>query len=593
MVRRRRSAATSTGTSLCRCHTRGRRSTAIPSRGELVDQATKDFINRMMAAYPEEPPNRPDIDPRALNTNSPQSIDDDVIGSRLDADFSPKDHFALNYRFTAQNVKAFQLVGGQNPDTSTKNHRAKMTWSRTWNPGTITDFSSGFDRVGSLLLADETSVGPLIWMASAIQFLGPGPMVPIDRARNTFQYAGRLRRVQGRHSVDAGVRLIRRQVNGFESASHRGEFEFRDDFGHDAITNVRLGRASRFAQAMGEIHRGFRAWDAQLFLGDRWQATTDLTLNIGLRYQRAFAPVEVNGLSDISYDCDCNNWAPRFGFAYRLGGRWGVLRGAYGIQYGEIFPVTYSQARFNPPGNLTVAIQAPRLADPLSALEPGDLAPGARSIIFELDPDLVSPYSHQYNFSWEWTVAGNWRVELGYVGSRSIKLFNRWNMNRAQAVPGIPLTTETVNDRRPDPRYFEVRRVLNSSRGYYDAAKFRLVVPSWRGLSLDSSYWFSKAIDLESNYTGTASSSDAWFSQSQSEFNAHGEMRGLSTFDQPHAVLTRLHYDLPQVRGRTSRLASLLGDWRVSSVILLKSGTPFTVVSGSDGRGFWQRRRHG
>ncbi len=557
-----------------------------PITGELVDQATKDFFSRMMAAYPEEPPNRPDIDPRALNTNSPQSIDGNAIGLRLDVDLSPQDHVVLNYRFTGQDVTAFQLVGGQNPDTATKNHRAKMTWSRTWNAQTITDFSAAFDRVGSLLLPDETSVGPLIWMAGAIHFLGPTPLVPIDRARNTFQYGGRLRRVQGRHAVDAGVRLIRRQINGFESASHRGEFEFRNDFGHDVLTNFRLGRPSRFARAIGEIHRGFRAWDAQLFLGDRWQATSNLTLNIGLRYQPALAPVEVNGLSEIPFACDCNNWAPRFGFAYRLGGRGGVLRGAYGIQYGEIFPVTYSQARFNPPGNLTVAIQAPRLADPLSALEPGDLDSGARSSIYQLDPNLVSPYSHQYNFSWEWSLPGNWRAEIGYVGSRSIKLLNQWNTNRAQPVPGIPLTTETVNQRRPDPRYFEIRRILNSSRGYYDAAKVRLVVPTWRGLALDTSYWFSKGIDLESNYTGTGSSSDAWFSQSQSESNSHGEMRGLSTFDQPHAFLTRLHYDLPQARGRKSPPAALLANWRISSVILLKSGTPFTVVSGSDGRGF-------
>ena len=557
-----------------------------PLTGEPVDQATKDFINRMMGAYPNELPNRPDIDPRALNTNSPQSINSDVIGSRLDIDFTPKDHIAVNYRFTSQTVNAFQLVGGQNPNTTTKNHRAAMTWSRTWNPETTADFSAGFNRVGSLLLPDESAVGPLIWMASVIQFLGPGPIVPIDRARNTFQYAGQIRRIQGRHSLHAGVMMIRRQVNGFEAASHRGTFEFRNEFGHDTLTNVRLGRPSRFVRAIGEIHRGFRTWDGQFFMGDRWQATPDLTLNIGLRYQPAFPSSEVNGLNEIPYGCDCNNWAPRFGFAQRLGGRWGVLRGAYGIQYGEIFPVTYSQARFNPPGNLTVVINVPPLVDPISALDPGALSSDARSTVVQFDPNLVSPYSHQYNFSWQLRLASDWRAEFGYVGSRSIKLFNRWNTNRAQRVPGVPLTTETVNERRPDPRFFEIQRVVNSSRGYYDAAKIRLVVPRWRGLNLDTSYWFSKAIDLESNYTGTGSGTDTWFSQSQSEFNSHGEMRGLSTFHQPHAFLTRANYALPRVGRQNSWAGAVLADWRISSVVLLKSGTPFTVATGSDGPGF-------
>ena len=128
---------------------------------------------------------------------------------------------------------------------------------------------------------------------------------------------------------------------------------------------------------------------------------------------------------------------------------------------------------------------------------------------------------------------------------------------------GVPLTTDTVNERRPDPRYFEIRRVLNSSRGYYDAAKFRLLVPRWRGFTLDASYWFSKAIDLESNYTSTATSSDAWSSQSQSEFNAHSEMRALSTFDQPHALLTRVSYELPQARGQKSWAEAVLGGWQI------------------------------
>ena len=74
-----------------------------------------------------------------------------------------------------------------------------------------------------------------------------------------------------------------------------------------------------------------------------------LTVNAGLRFEPVTVPTEVNVLSEIPYDCDCNNFAPRFGFAYRLGERLGVIRGAYGIQYGQIFNVTYGQARFSPP----------------------------------------------------------------------------------------------------------------------------------------------------------------------------------------------------------------------------------------------------
>ncbi len=556
-----------------------------PVSGEPVDQQTRDFVRRMLAAYPDELPNRLDINPRALNTNSPQSIDNDSLAPRLDVSAGDRDRFVLSYQFTAQRVQAFQLVGGQNPNTTTKNHRARATWSRDWSPVTTMDTSAGYERVGSLLVPDDSAVGPLMWMASALHFLGPGPIIPIDRSRNTFRYATQVRHRRAKHNLNAGAIAVRRQVNGLESAGHRGEYIFNNNFGNDAISNVRLGRPTQYQQAIGDIRRGFRSWDAVFYAGDQWQASSNLTLTLGLRYQPAFAPSEVNHRSRILFDCDCNNLAPRLGFAYRLGGHRGVVRGAYGLHYGEIFPVTYSQARFNPPDNINVVIAAPKLVDPLSELEPGALDPSARSTVVELDPDLASPYSHQYNFQWELGLASDWNLEIGYVGSRSVRLLNLWNTNRGHPVSGIPLTSNTVNERRADPRYFEVRRVLNSSRGYYDAAKVRLVTSRWRGLTLDTSYWFSKAIDLGGDFVNTASGTDAWWGQSPSEFNVHGTMRGLSSFHQPHSFLARVSYELPRL-SRTGWMRNAVGGWQLSGVVLLKSGTPFAIDTGSDGPGF-------
>ena len=556
-----------------------------PVTGDPVDHQTRDFVRRMLAAYPDELPNRLDINPRALNTNSPQSIDNDSLAPRLDVSAGDRDRFVLGYQFTAQRVQAFQLVGGQNPNTTTKNHRARATWSRDWSPFTTMDTSAGYERVGSLLVPDDSAVGPLIWMASALHFLGPGPIIPIDRSRNTFRYATQVRHRRGKHNLTAGAIAVRRQVNGLESSGHRGEYIFNNNFGNDAISNVRLGRPTQFVQAIGDIRRGFRSWDAVLYAGDQWQASSELTLTLGLRFQPAFAPSEVNHRSRILFDCDCNNLAPRLGFAYRLGGNRGVVRGAYGLHYGEIFPVTYSQARFNPPDNINVVIAAPKLVDPLSELEPGALDPSARSTVVELDPDLASPYSHQYNFQWELGLARAWSLEIGYVGSRSIRLLNLWNTNRGHPALGVPLTTNTVNERRADPRYFEVRRVLNSSRGYYDAAKARLVISRWRGLTLDTSYWFSKAIDLGGDFVNTASGTDAWWGQSPSEFNVHGTMRGSSSFHQPHSFLARVSYDLPRL-SRTAWMRDAVGGWQLSGVVLLKSGTPFPIDTGSDGPGF-------
>jgi hypothetical protein len=135
-----------------------------------------------------------------------------------------------------------------------------------------------------------------------------------------------------------------------------------------------------------------------------------------------------------------------------------------------------------------------------------------------------------------------------------------------------------------------MRRVLNGSRGFYDAARISLSLPRWRGLSLDTAYWFSKAMDLGSSYTNTAYEGDSRISRSQSEFESHNDMRGLSTFDQPHAFLARGAWAMPAPAQSPWIVRQMLGrpggGWIVSGVVLLKNGTPFQVTSGSDAPGF-------
>ena len=339
-----------------------------------TDPAARAIVVRFLKAFPEELPNRTDVDGRALNTNAPQRIGTGSGGVRLDQRRGSLDRFTLQYSYTCQAVDAFELLAGQNPDTTTKSHSARATWNRAFGANTLTSFTAGFDRARSLIVPEPNAVGPTVNFGNALEGLGPGSDLPIDRVQNRFRYAGQVRRVQGLHSWTAGGESARRQVNGTEISSQRGVLYFRNDFGRDAITNFRMGLPSRFSTGIGGFHRGFRNWEYQLYAGDTWRVRPSLTINYGLRYQPVTGVTEVNGLTPIPYGCDCNNLAPRFGFAWRPGGKGGVLRAAYGVDYGEIFPVTFQQLRWNPPLVLKLEIQTPNLANPLGALTPADLA---------------------------------------------------------------------------------------------------------------------------------------------------------------------------------------------------------------------------
>jgi hypothetical protein len=516
-----------------------------------------------------------------LNTNAPQSIDTDRSNVRLDQSIGKHDRVAARHAYTNQKVIAFELVAGQNPDTTTKSHSALVTWTHLFSESTTIDVSVGFDRVHSLLVAEPNAVGPQVNIGTAYQALGPNSGIPIDRRTNRFRHAVIVRKKAGNHLWAFGGEVDRLQNNGLESSSERGNYYFRNDFGRDAITNFRLGIASRYSVGLGDGHRHFRWFEQQYFAGDTWKASPRLSVNYGVRYTPVTGPNELRDLSPIDFDCDCNTFGPQVGIAWHAGNA-GIIRAGYGLHFAEIYPQTLQQVRWDPPNFLKVEVQAPAdLLNPLSGVYTG---PGARHIQFSVPRDLQSPYSHQYGLLWE-PLTNRWRMQVGYTGSRTRKLFMMWFKNRALPLPGVPLTTATITARRPDQRYFELREVHNASNGYFDAARVNLQTPVFHGLTLDGSYWFSKAIDSGSTYTNMAAGDDARQGYSQSQDLVAKDLKGPSAFDQSHAVMVRFEYAPPTPVPLGHAVRALTSGWRVSGTYLAKSGLPFSVITGSDGPG--------
>jgi hypothetical protein len=285
-----------------------------------------------------------DIDQRALNTNAPQSVNIDSFAARIDQAMSSRDRLTFRHALTSQQVDAFQLVAGQNPDTTIKSHNARITWQRAWSAHTGGEFSVGFDRLRSLLMPEPNAVGPFVSIGTAYTLLGPSSTIPVDRVQNRFRHAALIHHQSGKHRFVTGGELTRVQFNGREASSNRGNYYFRNDFSRDTVP-LSLGIFSRYSTdyELTRIPRG------SSITSGTTGARPNLTLSFGVRWQPIVGTSEVNNRSRVPYDCDCNNLAPRFGFAYRLPPRYGVLRGAYGLHYGDLYPVTFTQVRWNQP----------------------------------------------------------------------------------------------------------------------------------------------------------------------------------------------------------------------------------------------------
>ena len=322
-----------------------------------------------------------------------------------------------------------------------------------------------------------------------IQGLGPSFNFPITRVGNDFQYLAQGVTLTGPHRLDWGGQVVRSQLNESQSDGGRGVVSFGSNFGRSAVENFRHGTATRLGIVLGDPYRAFRRTDVNVFINDRIRVAPNLDLTLGLRYEFAGAPTEANGLTVFPYDADANNFAPRIGLAYSVGAA--VIRAGYGVSYGDIFPATFRHVRLNPPDLIRVDVQSPDLLDPLKDLvqTPGETP---RHQSNRLDTELVAPYTHQYTLQVERELSSDLRIRATYIGSRNWKLFRAVRENRARPVDGIELTTRTINQRRPDQRFFSIARITNQGRAYFDAGQLSIDKVFSQGLALRATYTFSQ-----------------------------------------------------------------------------------------------------
>ncbi len=548
------------------------------------DPALRPIVSRFLAAYPNTPPNRQDYDPRALNTNASQIIHQTDLEGKLDRNFTSCDQLSLAYSLSRQFIDAFQLVAGQNPDTAIHSHNVKIAYRRSVSESTEVSLLAGFSRAASDVLPEPNAVGPRVRFGNALEELGPDSQYPIQRVQNVYRYGGvgYSRLPGGKHTLTYGADLSRTQVNGIQTNNQRGVFTFNNNFGRTGIQNLLWGTPSTYEVSLGDMMRGFRNWAYNGFFADQWKISTRLQLYFGLRHNLETVPTEVNRRNTLPYRTDGNNFGPRVSVAYRGPGQW-VTRASYMISYGRILPVTYSQVRYNAPAAIYVSVPNPNLADPLKGVP---IDPGARTSPFLISENLVSPYSHQYGLRFERKIASFLEVQLGYQGSRSFQMLSGFMLNRATPVPGIPLTTATVNQRRADPRYYTVKRAQNGGIAYFDAAQASVDIPYWKGLTASAVYTFSKAIDEGSSYVNVAANKDL-DRRSQGQSLNYQDKKSWSDFDSPHALLITFHYELPGVSARHSRiLAKITRGWQISGAMMNRTGTPFYISVGSDAPGF-------
>jgi hypothetical protein len=187
----------------------------------------------------------------------------------------------------------------------------------------------------------------------------------------------------------------------------------------------------------------------------------------------------------------------------------------------------------------------------------------------------TTSYTMQYLLNVQRQVHGNWLIEAGYLGNESHHLQGFQDAN--QAVPG---TVGSSTSRLPWQDFGIIQLVQNGANGNYNAFSVKATKRFDKGLSVISSYTWSKSIDDTSGIR--VQGYDVLFPQNSYCIQCE---RGLSSFDVRHRVVTSLLYDLPIGTGKMLNVGNkvlngIVGGWQSGGIMTIQSGVPGTLTIG-------------
>ncbi len=492
-------------------------------------------------------------------------------------------------------------------------HFGNINYTHTFDASKLNEFRAGvMQLVGRPEIRKRLDI-PGVTITSLSGF--GGGQYPSGWWQTNYHYKDIFSWVRSTHTLKLGGELRDMRGSAQNTTNFIPTYTFNNllDFGDDeALQMNRL--VNPVSGEPAGVFSQLRQTEWALFVQDDWKVRRNLTLNVGLRYENygTFRDKDNTlraltfgsgstyeerlaggrvGIVPRFYPTDNLNFGPRIGFAWdpTRDGRMSI-RGGYGLAYDRLQNLSPENYRSSPPLRAQAVLgsqQSPpttftyTLGDPAKAFlgypvdpalrlgldERGGIR-GARTNITTVDPNLRSPYVHNWFFGVQRQWFGNIVVELNYLGSAGHKLFNVVNVNR---FTGDFLATGRF--RGHNPSFGSVNMNQSTSNSIYHGTNLVVRRAFSRGFTLQGNYTWGKAIDDTDQSAGVTNWQNAWDRKSE---------RGLSGFDTPHRAVIVGLWDMPFFKDAGSPAAArwLLGGWQLSGFSILVTGEPNSVTIG-------------
>ncbi len=510
--------------------------------------------NRLTAAsYPGSPISTGIYPNPVHSTNGLAKLDHHVSGS---------DHLTVRYslyRVTSDNSRGAGALNAPTASAGLDNWDHALGLGNTWtmSSSTVNETRAQF-AYGDLEASPADPIGPAVSIAGVASF-GTSSSSPTRRLNKLYQLANTLSHQAGAHAFRAGVDFVFNDDTITYPRSARGNYAF------SSLASFLTGNYSGYTQTFGDPVVSQTNPNIGLYAQDEWRVGSNLTLNLGLRYDLQFLePVET----------DTNNISPRIGFAWSPDSQDLVIRGSAGLFFDRV-PLRAVANSILSAGNTTDLdkLQQPSVAGliPTQAGAPvfPDILPAqiltTTLVDFTtMDGSLQNAYSRQASVEVERVLGARLTASIGYQYVRGNNLLMSVNQNVATCV-----AAGTNNGCRPISAYRNNNQYSSVAESTYHGLHLSLVQRPTAWASLRGTYTLATSMNNVGEF---------FFS---SPVDPNDVMRdwGRSDDDQRHRLVINGTVNTSMAPATTA-WEHISHGFQVSSFLQYYSSLPFNITSG-------------
>jgi hypothetical protein len=578
-----------------------------------------------------------------------RKVTENFFTIKADDKLSQNDSLAVTYLYDFTPYSSPDGLDAVRVSSNTHRQIVSLEETHTFGSSLVNTARAGYSRLHELNDASTTAINPLASDPSLAAIPGQfaahvlvGPVIDqftggvngntyVNYGWNSFQGYDDAFWTHGTHSFKFGGQVERMQLNRLGYTDPSGVFNFSTL--HDFLTNNPHTFTGQDHSSIREA--GLRQTIFGVYAQDDWRFRSNLTVNLGLRWEMATMVndhhgyiVNMTNLTDTAPLCGtfitgCASGGPLYGnftrrnFEPRVGFAWDpfrngktAVRGSFGLF--DILPMAY---QYIATGATGYPFQSSGAAKPgRGSFYTGAYGPLLKNLTHK-GGDNIEQFPHrsyvmQWNFNVQRELVRNLTLMVGYVGSRGVHepfrmddadivlptktslgyLFPQVDVNGNQCLGSTATISCPANlldsggNPIPPPRINEgfgsIGFLHYEGNSFYNALETAVQKTMSHGVQFQTSFTWGKSID-----TGSATGHGDQFTNSLSSMPNYDlkALRGRSDFDVGRTLVVSLTWQVPSPKSLSGAAGWVASGWELGGIFKASDGIPWTPTWGSNG----------